>query len=190
MRDACTATVTCMSDPRYSPWTRRLHWLIFVLVACALLLIETRGGFPRELRGGIKWAHMQFGMAVLVLMLPRLIARLRGGTPPIAPPPPGWQASMARLIHLALYALLFATPLLGIASMAWSGAPWNFLGMPLPHVPAPDRGCSHRLEDLHETLGNTLMYLAIAHAAIGLYHHYVRRDDALRRMLPPAAAED
>ncbi|WHZ18795.1 MAG: hypothetical protein OJF55_000944 [Rhodanobacteraceae bacterium] len=177
-----------MSDPHYSPWLRRLHWLIFILVACALLLIYLHGWLPKSsaLRARAKWAHMQFGIAILLIMLPRLLVRARDTAPPITPVPPLWQTLVARTTHLALYALLFATPLLGVATMAWSGQHWNFLGLPLPSVPTPDRHFSHQLEDIHETFGNVLMYLAAAHALAALLHHFIQRDDTLKRMLPPS----
>jgi cytochrome b561 len=178
-----------MSDSRYTPWIRRLHWLVFVLVACALVLIYLHGWLPKgsALRANAKWAHMQFGMAILLVMLPRLLVRSRGGSaPPITPKPPPWQTMLAKTVHAALYVLLFGTPMLGIATMAWSGKPWNFLGIPLPSVPVPDRHFSHQLEHIHETCGNILMYLAAAHALAALVHHFFQRDDALKRMLPPA----
>jgi cytochrome b561 len=177
-----------MSDSRYAPWLRRLHWAIFVMVACALLLIYARGWTPRgsALHADVQWAHMQFGIAILLIMLPRLLARARHrAAPPITPPSPRWQMLLAHLVHVVLYLLLFATPILGITMMVSKGHPWNFLGIPLPYVSHPDRAFVHSLEDVHGTVGNILMYLAGAHALIGLYHHFVQRDDTLMRMLPP-----
>lgn len=182
-----------MPDSRYSPWIRRLHWLIFILVACALTLIYLHGWSPKgsTLRANLKWAHMQFGMVILLVMLPRLLVRSRGGSaPPIVPPSPRWQMVIAGAVHVALYVLLFATPLLGIASRIWNPAAWNFMGIPLPHVPVPDRDFAHQIENIHGTVGNILMYLAGAHAANGLFHHFCQRDNTLRRMLPPARAQD
>lgn len=112
------------------------------------------------MRANFKWAHMQFGMVI------------------------------AKTAHVALYVLLFATPVLGIASRIWNPVAWNSLGIPLPHVPVPDRDFAHQTEGIHETFGHVLMYLAGAHAAIGLFHHFWQRDNTLRRMLPPAHAED
>lgn len=34
---------------------------------------------------------------------------------------------------------------------------WNFLGIPLPHVPVTDKIFSKQLEGIHEMLGNVLM---------------------------------
>lgn len=181
-----------MSDSHYSTWVRRLHWLVFLLVAGALLLIYIHGWTARgtALHANAKWAHMQFGIAVLLVMLPRLLARSRSKTPPVSPPAPRWQDALAKAMHLALYILLFATPLLGIANRMWNPGAWDFLGIPMPHVAQPDKVFAHKIEDIHETFGNVLMYLAALHAAAALFHHFVQRDNALKRMLPPARAED
>lgn len=87
-------------------------------------------------------------------------------------------------MQYALYALLFAVPLLGIANRLWSPDAWNLLGISLPHVAVTDKVFSKQIENIHETLGNVLMYLAGAHAAIALGHHFLRRDSTLRGMLP------
>lgn len=180
-----------MTDSRYSPWVRRLHWVVFLLVACALLLIYIHHWTARgtALHANAKWAHTQFGMAVLLVMLPRLLVRSRATRPPVVPPLPRWQDLLARATHLALYILLVATPLLGIANRLWNPGGWDFLGIPLPHVPVPDRAFSKTLEGIHENFGNILMYLAAIHAVAALFHHYVQRDNVLRRMLSPAARE-
>lgn len=175
-----------MSESRYSGWARRLHWLVFILVATALILIYAHNWSPKgsAIRAQFKWAHMQFGMVILLLMLPRVVARWRGVRPSIVPPLPSWQEWLAQFVQYVLYALLFAVPLLGIANRLWSPDAWNFLGIPLPHVAVTDKVFSHQLEDIHGTLGQVLMYLAGAHAAMALWHHFVQHDSTLRAMLP------
>lgn len=171
----------------YSPWLRHLHWLIALFVTGALVLIEIKGWFPRgsASRTAVKWGHMQFGVAVLLLMLPRLFVRLRTEVPPITPPLPRWQAAMSKLVHLVLYVLAFALPLLGVAMMFVAGKPWNLLGIPLPVAAVPDGALARQLHDLHETAGNVFLWVAIAHALAAVFHRYVQRDDTLQRMLPP-----
>lgn len=175
-----------MNDSRYSPWTRRLHWLVFILVSIALILIYAHGWSAKgsAIRAQFKWAHMQFGMTILLVMLARVLVRWGNKRPPIVPPLPSWQTWVAHLVQYALYALLLVVPLLGISNRLWSPDAWNFLGISLPHVPVTDRVFSKQIENIHETLGNVLMYLAGAHAAIALQHHFFRHDNTLRRMLP------
>ncbi len=181
-----------MSEFRYSPWVRSLRWLVFMLVAAALMLIYIHTWTPRgtALHAGAKWAHMQFGIAILLVMLPRLLVPSRSRPTATEPSLPRWQAFPAQVMHLTLYVLLLATPLLGIANRAWNPGAWGFLGIPLPHVAHPDRQFAHMLEGIHENFGNLLMYLAALHAAAALIHHFVQRDDVLRRMLPSARTGD
>jgi cytochrome b561 len=41
-----------------------------------------------------------------------------------------------------------------------------------------------QLEEAHEILFNVLVGLALLHVAAALVHHFVKRDNILRRMLP------
>jgi cytochrome b561 len=175
-----------MIDYRYSLWARRLHWLVFILVAAALIVVYAHGWSPKgsTMRALFKWAHMQFGIVVIPVMLPRVIVRSHHVRPPIVPPPPPLQEWLARVVQLTLYVLLFAVPLLGIATRLWSPDGWNFVGIPLPHVSVTSKALSKQLEDIHGTLGNVLMYLAGAHAIIALAHHFMWHDSTLRSMLP------
>ncbi|QNK02876.1 cytochrome b [Dyella telluris] len=173
-----------MTTTRYASSQRFLHWLIAALVALALLSIELKGWLPKgsSERALVKWSHTQFGLSVLLLSLVRLALHRQGKVPPISPPPPRWQMVAARLMHGALYVLTLLVPLLGVAMMFYAGKEWSFAGLPLPTLSDPDTALAHRIEDIHETVGNVLMWLAIAHAAAALYHHVVQRDNTLVRM--------
>jgi len=56
--------------------------------------------------------HYSFGISILFITLVRIALRFYGPEPVLAPAPPAWQALLARLIHLALYAFMIAMPLL------------------------------------------------------------------------------
>ncbi|EPX87339.1 Cytochrome B561 [Rubellimicrobium thermophilum DSM 16684] len=47
---------------------------------------------------------------------------------------------------------------------------------------------ANSLGELHELAGNALFVLALAHAALALFHHYVLRDGLLVRMIRPHSA--
>ena len=177
-----------MSDPaRYSPGQRRLHWLIAVLVALAYLFIEQRGLFERgtAARAAMVQSHFWVGISVLLLAVWRLGLRARAPIPPITPALPAWQAAPAKLLHLALYAFLVVQPLLGLAT-AWTDGKallLPFTGIALPALLAADEALAHRLEDLHGSLGTIFYWVIGAHVLAALYHHFLRRDDTLKRML-------
>ncbi|KFN45855.1 hypothetical protein N787_02605 [Arenimonas metalli CF5-1] len=87
-------------------------------------------------------------------------------------------------MHLLLYAMLVVQPLLGLGT-AWTDGKdilLPFTQIALPALLAPDAALAGQLEELHEWVGTAFYYVVGLHAAAALYHHFVRRDDTLRRM--------
>lgn len=173
------------TSTRYGFWLRNLHWVTATLVVAALVLVETHELAPRgsALRSDMMYWHMQFGIAVLILFLPRVIVRLYGGRPPIVPSIPWWQGVPARLVHWAFYLLMIGQPLVGLLMVQAGGHNPGFLGLSLPQFVTPDKALSKQLEDIHVIAGNVFLWLAIVHAVIAFWHHWGRRDNTLRRML-------
>jgi superoxide oxidase len=175
---------------RFGPLTIALHWFMLALLAAVYACIELRvywpkGSDPREL---IKTWHFMLGLSVFALVWLRLAARFRGGTPPILPAPPAWQHAVGRVMHGALYLLMIAMPLGGWLLLSASGKPIPFFGLELPALVAENKALADQVKEIHE-LGGTVGYWLIGlHAAAALFHHYVRRDNTLRRMAPQFAA--
>ena len=172
---------------RYSAAQRRFHWIVFALVACAYLFGELHNFFERGTapRQNLMQAHFLVGLTVLLLVLPRLLTRLRRGVPPITPPLPAWQHALSWLTHALLYLFLFAQPVLGILTV-WAngrGIPIFLTGLELPSPMAEDHDLHERLEEIHVWLGEAFYWVIGLHVLAGLYHHFGRRDDTLRRML-------
>ena len=104
--------------------------------------------------------------------------------PPITPPLPAWQAWPAKALHLALYAFFIVQPALGLMT-AWTDGKvimLPFTDLALPGLMAPDKALAHTLEDLHHDLGEIFYWVIGLHIAASLFHHFIRRDDTLRRM--------
>ncbi len=171
---------------RYSAGQRRLHWLVFVLVALAYATIELRvqferGSLPRTL---MSQSHFWLGLAVLAVLVPRLWLRIKRGVPPITPRLPAWQAFIGSAMHWLLYAFLLVQPVMGLMT-AWTDGKQvmlPFIGVALPALMAPNAELAHQLEDLHDTIGTAFYWIIGFHILAGIYHHFVRKDDTLRRM--------
>ena len=169
---------------RYHPLSIGLHWLTLLLLIAVYALIELRGMYPKgsEPRELMKHWHFMLGLLVFVLMLVRLPARALFRVPPITPAPPAWQEWLAKSMHLLLYVFLVGMPLLGWLVLSAKGKPVPFFGLSLPALIAPDDALAGRLQDLHALIGTIGYWLISLHAAAALYHHYLVRDDTLRRM--------
>lgn len=123
-------------------------------------------------------------LTVLMLVLVRLAGRLLGSTPAITPQPPRWQALLAKIVHIALYALMIVMPIAGWLILSASGKPVPFFGLELPALIGKSKVLAMQIQEIHETIGTIGYYLVGLHAAAALFHHYVVKDDTLRRMLP------
>jgi len=171
---------------RYAPSRRALHWGILLLMVLAYVFIEGRENFERgsAARLAMVQAHFWVGLSILALMLPRLLLVVSRPAPPVSPPLPAWQAFPAKAMHLLLYAMLVAQPVLGLLT-AWTDGKeilLPFTQVALPALLAPNESLAHDFEDLHELLGTAFYWVVGLHVAAALYHHFFRRDDTLRRM--------
>jgi len=163
-----------------------LHWLMLVLLAAVYACIEARelfekGSLPRET---LKSWHFMLGLLVFLLVWVRLVARLTYRRPPITPAPPRWQQVASTAVHVSLYAFMIGMPLAGWLVLSAAGKPVPFFGLAWPALAGPDRMLASWTKELHETVGEAGYWLIGAHALAALLHHYLRRDDTLRRMLP------
>ena len=164
-----------------------LHWTIAVLI----LSIGAVGLVMGELPRSPKWfwvytLHKSLGLTVLALVLVRIAWRLYAGAPPPVEGTPRWQSRLASLTHGAIYVLILAMPLSGWLYDSASGLrPFRWFGLAeVPKLSPPHEALADAMHETHELLFWVLIALVIGHAGAALYHHFVRRDATLARMLP------
>ena len=88
-----------------------------------------------------------------------------------------------RLTHWLLYALLIITVALGVTNV-WVRGDTIFNLFGVPAYDPGNRSLIHLVGGWHALAANTVLIVAGVHAAAALFHHYVLRDETLRRMLP------
>ena len=172
---------------RWGGISQLLHWTIAVLI----LSIGAVGLVMGELPRSPKWfwvytLHKSLGLTVLALVLVRIAWRLYAGAPPPVEGTPRWQARLASLTHGAIYVLILAMPLSGWLYDSASGLrPFRWFGLAeVPKLSPPHEALADAMHETHELLFWVLIALVIGHAGAALYHHFVRRDATLARMLP------
>ena len=129
--------------------------------------------------------HRSFGTLVLVLVALRIVWRLYSRPPALPDTVAPWQRLAAHLAHFGLYVCLIAMPLLGWIGTSLYGAKITVFGLfVLPPIVAKDRPNSEWVLELHAWLGMAFAALIVMHIAAALVHHFVHKDDVLKRMLP------
>ena len=181
-----TATTSPAGLQRYSPWSIGLHWLMLGVLAATYAFVELRELFPRGTpeRAFMRRAHASLGVLVLALVALRLVLRWRLPAPPALPGWPAWQRWASRISHALLYALMLGMPLGGWLLLSLRGDPILFFGLPLPPLAAENEELAKIVRRWHGDIGRAGYALIGLHGGAALLHHYLWRDDTLRRMLP------
>jgi len=171
---------------RYGSLSIALHWLMLLLIAAVYACIELRELFPKgsDPREALKTWHFMLGLSVFALAWLRLALHFSGPVPAIEPQPSRWVKLSGNLMHVALYVLMIGLPLVGWLILSASGKPVPFFGLQLPALVGENKALADLFKEIHETGGTVGYFLIGLHAAAALFHHYVVRDNTLRRMLP------
>ncbi|KZE33243.1 cytochrome b [Crenobacter luteus] len=172
------------SRSRAHALTRFLHWTMAAAVLGLLAAVYAKGLFPKgtPLRAGLQSVHVQLGLVVGLLILPRLLSRLALPLPPIEPKPSAAVAGLSHLTHMLLYLGMLSLPVLGVLILQYNGKPVDLVGLSLPTLVGEDKGFAKVLKEIHETVGVAVMWLVGLHIAAALWHHLVVRDNTLLRM--------
>jgi cytochrome b561 len=174
------------STTRYGSLSISLHWLMLIVFIAVYATINLRelyekGSDPRE---ALKTWHFMLGMLAFALVWLRIVARFSDPTPGISPQPPHKQELAAKLLHLALYALMIGMPLTGWLLLSAAGKPIPFFGLELPALIGENKDLAKQIKELHEFVGTMGYFLIGLHAVAAFYHHYIVRDNTLTRILP------
>lgn len=128
--------------------------------------------------------HKECGILILMLVTLRLIWRLSNITPNFPTEMPHWQKLAARAVHLAFYGFMIVMPITGWLISSAAGLPVSFFGLfVLPTLIPANEHLQALFSEIHTWLAYTLIAAICAHVAAALQHHFINKDDTLRRML-------
>lgn len=162
-----------------------LHWIIVVLI-----VVQFVYGYKAYFATGFaKLApvvtHKSWGMTIFGLAIIRLVWRLFSPTPSLPDNLKPWERMAAHVTHYGLYVLLFAMPLVGWIASSARSFPVSWFGLvQLPDLVGPNRPLYDVLMTAHFWMSWVLVAFAGLHIAAALKHHFILKDDVLRRMLP------
>lgn len=171
---------------RWGAIAQLFHWLIVALIIVQVTLAEMADDLPNGVRKLTLLArHKSFGITILMLVILRLAWRSLNPHPPLPDNLKPYERRLASLTHGALYTLLFAVPLSGWTMSSARGFPVSWFGfLQLPDLVPRSRPLYEALVTTHVTLVCILLAIVALHIAGALKHHFVHKDDVLRRMLP------
>jgi cytochrome b561 len=179
------------ADARPARWSASiiaLHWAAgaVILGLIALGWVMVHGGLDSAATFDLYQRHKSWGFVALALTAGRLAARF-ASSPPEAPPSPRWERRLAAWTQGSLYVLTLCAILSGwlVVSASPLPVPTRFFGLiVIPNIARADPSLFAAAVLAHETAAWAIAALVALHVAGALKHHFVDRDDVLRRMLP------
>jgi cytochrome b561 len=187
------------SEVTYGSVAKWLHWLTALWILAAYVSIYTfewvyHGEGP--MRGILVRFHKGVGFSVLIFFALRLYWRMTNPNPKLPESMPNWQIKASHASHFLLYFFLLAMPLSGYLGNG-SGVQYGIFDI----TPFKETGFGIWLLSTlnltveqwefpidyfhYQLVGPYILWVIIAvHASAALYHHYVEKDDILKRMLP------
>jgi cytochrome b561 len=169
----------------YTLTARVLHWLtaalVVIMIPVGVAMANADFGAWQDTLYDL---HRSVGALLLPLVLVRVLWRLIHPAPPLPRDIPAVQRFAAHATHWALYALLLGQAVVGwIATSAYRAPIMVFWLFELPPIWREDRAFSEMMFTVHRFVGIAIALLVCAHIAAALYHHFIRRDGVLMRMV-------
>ncbi|UPQ84691.1 cytochrome b [Pseudomonas knackmussii] len=169
------------SRDKYGSVSRLFHWLMTLLILWQFLKLGDRISEGEHWIGQtlVPW-HVSLGVLLFVLVVLRIVWFVRQYKQrPLHDPA---TASLVKSGHFALYACMALMPITGLLYMLGNGYGLKVFGTQLV-AKGPEIDWAASIGSLHSPLAWLTVILVLGHTAAALYHHYVKRDDIMRRML-------
>lgn len=175
-----------VASQNYTGTAKVLHWLVALMIIGLFALGQYMSDLsmsPRKLQL-YSW-HKWFGVTVFLLALVRLGWRLTHQPPSLPTQMSKLQQLASHTAHAALYGLMLAIPISGWLMSSAKGYQTVWFGLlPIPDLLGKDKVLGDALAELHGALNGLLMFIVVVHVIATLKHHFIDRDDVLKRMLP------
>lgn len=178
------------SRQAYSTAARHFHWWVVAAIAIQFPLaiaMTIRGGWLDiwdVLTNSMYSAHKLLGVIIFFLVVFRLGYRLTHGAPDTEPSLRPWQRILSHATHWTIYVLLLCVPVVGWFGVQLYPALDVFGLFSLPAIVAPDNARSSQVLQVHAIIAFVLLFLVAMHMSAALYHHFIRKDGVLKRMIP------
>ncbi len=183
MSEVLTAPV--QAGPAYTGVARSLHWvtaaMVLTIIPVGLIMANIE---QSPLKDTLYHVHRSLGIILIPVVFYRLYYRGTHRPRPLPADIPELQRFVANSVHHLLYLLLVVQPIIGWVATSAYRAPILFFGtFEVPPIWPENRALSEQLFTVHRIIGIVMAALLVAHIGGAIYHHFIRRDRVLLRMV-------
>ena len=171
----------------YGLISRSLHWVMVLLLTTLFImgLYMTSLDYYDPLYHSLPWWHKSMGLLVFFLLVKRVLWKLINPQPTPLKTHQQWEQIVAKLTHTLFYLLIFSIVVSGYFISTAKGKGIEFFN--LFEIPAITTQLQEETADLignaHEIMAISLAVLVVLHALAALKHHFIDKDNTLKRMI-------
>jgi cytochrome b561 len=174
------------SEDNYGIISKSFHWLLgvsyIVVLAVGFIMVGMEKGDAKWTVYGI---HKAFGVLLLLLIALRIIWRMIN----INPNPLDEKSKvinlLARSTHFLLYILMVGMPLSGFIMSIVGGRNIDFFGLfTIPGFSEKNALVAGSAYKFHINASLFFVGFIVLHVLASLFHHFYKKDQTLKRMLP------
>jgi cytochrome b561 len=166
--------------------SRWFHWILGAAIIGMIAYGWWMNHIPaRADRLFYRSIHADIGYVILLATVIRLIWRSVNPTPALPAGTSRWQRIAASISHWALYIVTIMVAMLGWAhSGAHKPDYADWFGLfRVPQITSPDKVAADAYEARHVLFAYVLLALVVLHIAAALWHHFIKRDHVVVRMI-------
>jgi cytochrome b561 len=158
--------------------------LIFGMLGVGIYMSDLDKTDP--LREQLLTMHQSTGVLVLLLAVVRVIWLKVSPPPPLPATLENWEKTLTTVVKTLMYLLMFLIPLAGMLIINTKGNAVTFYGLfELPQLTGSDDELHELMEEVHEFLAFSLLFLVVLHITGALKHRFfdMSKDlDVMKRM--------
>jgi cytochrome b561 len=176
------------SENRYGAVSRAIHGIMLLLIfgMIGVGIYMTDLDKTDEMRKVLFGLHMSTGVLVLLLAVIRLVWLKLSPPPKLPAALESWEKTLTTVVKYLMYLLMLLIPIAGILVVNTKGLAIEVYGLfELPMLTGENEGLHELMEEVHEVLAFSLLFLVVLHAAGALKHRYIDMQnelDVMKRM--------
>jgi cytochrome b561 len=174
------------TNETYGAVSKFFHWFIALSVIVMLCAGVSFGYLPKnDFRLFLVTVHKSMGITIALLTFLFLLWRLTNPKPAFPAKMKRWEVIAAESTHDLLYLLLILLPVTGAIKTLARGYPlklWWVITIKVPLIPQTEL-LKHLADSLHQIFAWVIAALIVIHVLAGLKHHFINKDNVLKRML-------
>lgn len=172
------------TNSSYGLITKLFHWLMSIIIICLLIVGFTMTSMePSADKWQLYSLHKSTGVVVLSLVVLRFLWSLINIQLNLPTDLPSWQKLASRITHYLLYIFMFLMPISGILMSRFGGHEVNVFNFFIIPPLEKNLDLAGFFYNLHGISAFAFAGLIGLHISAGLYHHFIRKDNILIRMI-------